>query len=161
MSLRKKVIRTVLMHRSQYIGAMILVLLSCALFVTFNTMGANVQKSLDTFKSRNVQEDAYFVAAEPLKNTNALQSEYDVRIEERRAYDLAYGDTATLRVLSATDTIDRYEVTKGADLNHPNDILLDSAFAAAHDIRIGDTLRVFGEDFTVAGFACTPDYIYP
>ena len=161
MRLHKKILRTVLEHKTQYLGAIVLIALGCLLFSVFNIMGTNVINNLAAFKSDNVQEDANFLTAAAIDDIPALEAEYNVLLEQRGAADYDYTEDTTLRVLSATEKVDLYAVVKGADLSGEHDILLDPEFAKSHKIEIGSSVEIFGEKFFVCGYVCTPDYIYP
>lgn len=161
MALNKKIPRTILEHKSQYFGAAILVALSCMLFAVFNIMGENVLNNLAAFKSDDVQEDASMILSSDLADLPSLESKYNMLIEKRGSADCAYGTDTTLRILSATKKVDRYAVIKGSGLSGDTDILVDPAFAEAHNIAVGSSIHIFGQDFTVKGTASTPDYIYP
>jgi putative ABC transport system permease protein len=159
--LGKKVLRTMLEHKSQYIGAAVLVALSCMVFTAFNIMGVNVEDNLAEFKNVNVQEDASFILANNLNDEAALEAKYNAVIERRGCADADYDGSSTLRILSATEKVDKYAVVKGEALSGDGDILVDPAFADAHGIELGDFLAIFGKSFRVCGYVSTPDYIYP
>lgn len=161
MGLHKKILRTMREHKSQYLGATVLIALSCLLFSLFNITGNDVASNLAEFKSSQMQEDASVILKSELSDIPSLESEYAVLIERRGAADAAYGSDATLRLLSATQKIDKYAVVKGRDISGNHEILIDPAFAKAHRIAIGSAVKVFGREFTVSGYVSTPDYIYP
>lgn len=161
MKLNRKIIRTMMEHKSQYLGSAMLILFSCLLFSAFNIMGVNVVGSLADFKRYNVQEDVSFVVQPLLSDTASLERDYNLVLEERGAADFAYDENATIRILSKTEKIDKYAVTGGKDMAKPGDMLIDPGFAEAHDMSIGDTVTAGGTAFKVVGFLSEPDYIYP
>ena len=159
--LNKKIPRTVAEHKSQYIGAVLLIALSCMVFSVFNIMGTNLLNNLEIFKSSDVQEDANFLLKSDLDNIPALETQYHAVIERRGSADASFSDSTTLRVLSATEKVDRYAVVEGSVLSGDSDILVDPAFASAHHIAIGSSVHIFGKSFRVCGYVSTPDYTYP
>ena len=159
--LDKKILRTVWEHKSQYIGAAVLIALSCMVFSVFNIMGTDVLDNLAEFKSSRVQEDASFLLKSDLNDISSVEARYGAVIEKRGCADAAFGSGSTLRVLSATEKVDRYAIIKGDGLTGDGDILIDPAFAKAHAIAIGSRVKVFGKSFRVSGYVSTPDYIYP
>lgn len=161
MKLNKKIKRTFFEHKSQYIGAIVLILFSCMLYTTFNIMGSNIIRNLDLYITNNIQEDAYFISANNINNISQLEKKYNVILEKRGSFNFNYSDQSTLKILSATSKIDKYSITEGSDLKNDNDLLIDPGFARAHKIKIGDTINFYGQTFYIVGFACTPDYIYP
>lgn len=159
--LTKKVPRTMAEHKSQYIGAALLIALSCLIFSVFNIMGTDLQRNLELFKTDHVQEDASFILKSDLSDLSSWENRYHAVIERRGSADASFADSATLRVLSATEKVDTYAVVKGRGLSGDDDILVDPAFAAAHQVAIGEDVTIFGKSFRVRGYVSTPDYIYP
>lgn len=157
----KKILRTMREHKSQYIGAIILIILSCMTFSVMNIMSVNMYSNLDEFKSSYIQEDAYFVLSSELENIEELENKYDLTLERRGSTDFSVDDSTTLRILSQTSKVDKHIVIRGNDLTKDDDLLIDPAFAKAHAINIGDELTVFNKTFNVSGFVSSPDYIYP
>jgi putative ABC transport system permease protein len=154
MGLYRKIWRTIRESKSQYVGAAVLIALCCLLFSVFNTMGTDVTNNLAFFKTENVQEDAYFILTGELGDAPALERKYDLLLERRGAADFDYADGVTLRVLSETKKVDLHAVVGGEDIQSDHDVLVDPEFAKAHDIKIGVTVELFGEPFTVTGYVC-------
>jgi putative ABC transport system permease protein len=160
MKLNKKIIRTILEHKSQYLGSIILIALSCLVFSMFNIFGTNIIQNLTDFKTNYNQEDASFLTMSDIDHPDELEKEYSLLLEERYYLDTQYDARATLRLLTPTQKINRYYVSQGTDIEKENDVLLDPAFAKAHNISIGDRMVSGNKELFVTGFATIPDYIY-
>ncbi|HEU4965733.1 MAG TPA: FtsX-like permease family protein [Bacilli bacterium] len=161
MILRKKVLRSLNARKSQYIGSVLLILISTLLFSAFYSAGTNVTDSLQQFRQQAVEEDAHFFLQAPLQEEAAWEARYDLTLEERTYHDVSFAKDALLRVLRETKEIDRYALLEGEKLTGADQILLDRGFADAHDLQIGDDLSLPGGTFHVVGFMTVPDYIYP
>lgn len=161
MIINKKIIRTMKMHKAQYIGSIVLISISCILFSMFNIMGINITRNLKDFKKYNVQEDASVILQNKLNDIPLLENTYNLILEERGAADYEFNEKSTLRVLSKTEKIDKYAVVKGRDISGTGEVLLDPGFAKAHNIDIKSHITIFRKDFVVVGFTSSPDYIYP
>lgn len=159
-TLTRKVLRTIKLHKVKYILTILLVFLGCLLYTAFNISVSNVKKELLQFRTHHFQEDFNFKVQNPLSDINYLENKYNVSIEERQVLNYDYNKNTTLRILSATEKIDTYAVTKGESLKQSNDILINSAFADDHKIKIGDNIDIFSNGFKVVGFFSSPDYVY-
>lgn len=160
MKLNKKIIRTILEHKSQYLGSIILIAISCIAFSMFNIFGTNIFQNLNSFKTDYNQEDASFLTMNDIEQSNKLEKEYSLLLEERYYLDTQYNDSATLRLFTPTQKVNRYYILQGTDIEKENDVLLDPAFAKAHSVHIGDTILSGGKKLFVTGFVTIPDYIY-
>lgn len=160
MILNRKVLRTMMAYKSRYIGAILMIIVCCALYTAFHMSVPHLQQGLDDFKQDHAIEDAYFMTQEPLQDLEAWEEEYHLTLEERLTWDYSYDDDVTLRMLSETEKLNRYSVIDGTPIQGNNDILIDPHFASAHSLHIGDKLSIAGEDYTIQGFVAMPDYIY-
>ncbi|OEF99967.1 hypothetical protein BHF71_07160 [Vulcanibacillus modesticaldus] len=161
MVLHKKITRTLLEHKAQYIGSILLIIISSLLFTALNISGVNIQDNLAVFRVNNVVEDASFITQNKIDNVAELEEKFQLILEERKQYDYKFDEQATLRILSETKKVDKYAVVKGHLLQKSREILIDQAFAKAHDLDINDELMLENNLFTIVGFMSTPDYIYP
>lgn len=62
MIINKKIKRTMLAGKSQYIGSLVLIVFSCLLFTMFNLVSRNLTKLSSSFEKDYRQEDASFTA---------------------------------------------------------------------------------------------------
>ncbi|WP_163579383.1 ABC transporter permease [Gracilibacillus saliphilus] len=161
MKLNRKILRTMMDNKSRYLGSIILVIISCALYTAFNMTVPNLQTGLDEYIDESVLEDAYFITQEPIEDIESLEKEYDLILEERYSWDYEYSDGVTLRVLSDTEKLNRYSVIEGEALTEQRELVVDPHFANSHELDVGDKITLNGEDFTISGLVAMPDYIYP
>lgn len=161
MILNKKVKRTMYEHKSQYVGCIILIIIGCMLYSSFNIAMVGVLDNLNSFRVENKLEDASFIAEKPLENINELENKYDLLLEERKSVDYNYDSKSVLRVLQSTEKIDKYAIIDGKTLQNKNEILIDKGFANAHLLLINDNLNINDTNFKIVGYMTTPDYVYP
>ncbi|TCL54748.1 putative ABC transport system permease protein [Hydrogenispora ethanolica] len=124
-------------------------------------VGANLKQLTNEFENRCVQEDASFTTEKSIDNLPELESAADAVIEEGKTFDYTLSEGKTLRIFSKNDRVNIPAIIEGKELSGSGDILLNPAFAAAHDYKIGDVLTILDKQFTVAGFMALPNYIYP
>jgi putative ABC transport system permease protein len=160
MIINRKIKRTMMESKSQYLGSLALIILSCLLFTMFNLLSENLAGLTSSFENDYKQEDAYFRSDKELNNIRALESKFDMSIEETKSVDYAVSKDKTLRIFSENTKVDIPAVIEGKALSK-NDILLDPSYAKANKIKVGDSIKVYDRDFKIAGFMSLPNYIYP
>lgn len=159
MIINKKIKRTMLESKSQYLGSLVLIIISCLLYTMLSQLSSSMNTMTASFEKNYVQEDASFVTGEPLNNIQELENKFDARIEEGAAFDYAVSKDKTLRIFSRNTKVNIPAIIEGKDLSG-NDILIDPAYAKANKLKIGDTLRIFDRSFKIAGYTSLPNYIY-
>ncbi|MDF2514493.1 MAG: permease [Herbinix sp.] len=160
MVIHRKIKRTMMESKSQYLGSIALITLSCLLFTMFNLLALNLDGIIASFGENYVQEDANFMTDQELRNIAELEAQYNLRLEEGRTFDYAYQEDITLRLFSENTKVNIPAIIEGNELSG-NDILIDPGFAAAHKLRIGDQIFIQEKAFLIAGFMSIPNYIYP
>lgn len=153
--------RTIFEYKAQYIGSIILIIISCMLYSSFNIAMTDALDNLNIFRINNNLEDASFIVQNPITNINDLEKKYDMTLEERKSVDYINDDKSVLRILSSTDNIDKYAVISGQPLTGENEILIDKAYASAHSLAINNELKINNTAFKIVGYMSTPDYVYP
>jgi len=161
MVINKKVKRTMFEHKSQYIGSIILIIIGCMLYSSFNIAMVDVQDNLNNFRTVHKLEDASFIVQNPIPNLQELEDKYDITLEERKSSDFNYDSKSVLRILQSTEKVDKYAVIKGRSLQHMGEILIDQGFAKAHSLSVDDNLKINNVMFKIVGYMTTPDYVYP
>jgi len=161
MVINKKIKRTMLEHKSQYIGSIILIIIGCMLYSSFNIAMVDVQDNLDNFRTEHKLEDASFITQNPIPNLQELETKYDLILEERKSKDINYDSKSVLRLLQSTEKVDKYAVIKGRALQNKDEILIDQGFAKAHSMSVDDNFKINNVMFKIVGYMTTPDYVYP
>ncbi len=158
MILFRKVIRTMLEHKSRYIGSMLLLMISSMMFVMLNVTSGNLNHTFSVFSQRNVLSDAEFSTNTEIDATS-LGEQLGAKVEIGGTADCEVKPGQTLRVFSLMDTVNIPAVQEGS-LPGDSEIMLDRLFAKTNGYDIGDTILVAGKEFTVSGYALLPNFIY-
>lgn len=161
MELNRKFFRSIKRNLSFVITASVLTALAVAVMISAIATGLTLMDVMREFLLDYKSEDAQFytMLEIPEDDLERLNQEYDVVLEEQRYLDVDY-DGATIRVMSAMENVDLYQVTKGEDLSEDNDILLTTRFARTHDIAIGDCIVLNETEYRVCGYCIRADYSY-
>lgn len=146
--------------KSQYLGSMVLILLSCLSFTMFNMLSDNMGRLFTNFAADYAQEDADFMTDQPIKDMASLENRFQLSMEEGKIMDYAVSENTVLRVFSENSKVNLPAVIDGSPLKEQQ-VLLDPAYAKANHINQGDTVTILGTDFFVAGTMSLPNYIYP
>lgn len=160
MIINKKIKRTMLESKSQYLGSLVLIILSCLLFTMFNMLSDNLTNVTSSFEKAYVQEDASFMTDKKLDNISELEKRFNMKIEEGSSFDYAVSKDKVLRVFSENTKVNIPAIVEGKPLSS-GEILIDPAYAKANKLKIGDNFKIYDKSFRLAGYMSLPNYIYP
>lgn len=160
MIINKKIKRTMLESKSQYLGSLLLIIFSCLLFTMFNLLSANLSGLLSSFERDYKQEDANFMTDKKLDSIEALESKFNMSIEESKTFDSSISNSKTLRIFRENTKVDIPAIVEGKALSRGH-ILIDPSYAKANRLNIGDSIKIYNQSFTISGFMSLPNYIYP
>lgn len=139
-------------------GIFIMMLLATMTYSLLSISMFNIENNYKLFTTKYVQEDAHFITLEPI-NEKKFEEKYGMKLEERKVAEIEM-DEKTLRIFSPPKEINKCYAVAGKDYPDKREILLDTLFAQANNIKIGDEFIVGSRNFRVAGFISLPDYIY-
>lgn len=160
MIINKKIKRTMLESKSQYLGSLVLIVLSCLLFTMFNLLSLNMASLSSSFGKDYIQEDANFIADKKLNNIEALEAKFNMSIEETKSVDYPVSEDKTLRIFSENTKVDIPAIIEGKPLSSGS-ILIDPSYVKANKLKVSDRIKIYNRDFTISGFMSLPNYIYP
>lgn len=158
MALQRKITRTLMENKAQYLGAFFMVLISSMLFVGMNLVANNLGTIFGTFSENNQLGDAAFSVDSDLA-IDSLETQFNARIEKSSVIDYELQPGQTLRIFPENEKVNRHAIIKGHDLDE-NSILIDPLFANANDLTIGDPLVLAGKEYSISGMMALPNYIY-
>lgn len=69
-------------------------------------------------------------------------------------------DDYKVRVFKANKKIDLYEIVDGEDVSKDDEIVISKGYAVSQNIKIGDKVKIKGNEYTVTGKFLRPDYLY-
>lgn len=160
MIINKKIKRTILESKSQYFGSLALIIFSCLLFTMFNLISINLTSLSSSFEKDYKQEDANFMANQKITNIEVLETKFNMLMEETKSVDYSISESKTLRIFSENKKVNIPAIIKGNSLSEGS-ILIDSLYGKANKLNIGDSIKIYDRNFTIAGFISLPNYIYP
>lgn len=161
MKLNKRIKRDIRYNISFYISASLLTAISVFLVIVIFTGVAMIDEGFNQLMDKGNVEDAQFTTLEPIEEDDITEIEdtYQVDLEAIHYVDSKEEDY-TLRIFEPTHKVNVYEVLEGRDIAAEDEILINRDFALANKIDNGDTISIQGKDYTLAGLAVRPDYLY-
>src|SRR5665647_897782 len=110
MTLNKRITRTFMEHKGFYIGMFLLIFMSTALFLAFNTSMTSIKKSVEQNRLDCRMEDADFTYSRLLDadEIRSFEQAYDLDIQESIYKDIEFGTGATLRIRPVYDELNLY-----------------------------------------------------
>lgn len=160
MIINKKVKRTMMESKSQYLGSLALIIISCLLFTMFNLLSINLANITSSFGKKYVQEDASFMTDREINNIPELEAKFSMKLEKSGTFDYSISNDKLIRVFSENTKVNIPAIIEGKALRG-GDMLIDPAFAKANKLKIGDNIKMFDKVFKISGFMSLPNYIYP
>ncbi len=160
MVINKKIKRTMLEGKSQYLGSLFLIILSCFIFTMFKLLALNLSQISSTFEKDYKQEDANFMTDKKLTNIESLENRFNINIEETKTLDYSVSKEKTLRIFSENSKVNIPAITEGKNLSNGR-IIIDPSYSKANNLIIGDNIKIYNKTFIISGFMSLPNYIYP
>ena len=158
MSLQRKIYRTMIENKAQYLGAFFMVLAGSMLLVGMSIVADNLSNVFNRFSKDHMLGDAEIYLRSDL-NIAKLEEAGNAIIEKSSFLDYELQPGQTLRIFGENEKLNVHAVIKGHALDE-NSILIDPLFANANDLEIGDSVVIAGKTYSVAGMVALPNYIY-
>ena len=161
MKLNRRYRRNIRSNIPFYASATVLTMLTLLMFYLFYIAGTGIRAYGKDFFSKYRCEDATFTTYMeiPDETVAELEKKYDLTMEKEH---MASADEGSyhVRIFTPNEKVDRYEIQDGHDLSDDGEILISAGYAEEHDIREGETIRIKGKEYKVAGTFLRPDYLY-
>lgn len=161
MTLNRRYLRNIKENLPFYIASTVLTMVSLLLFYLFYIAGTGIMEYGDDFFENHNLEDASFTTYVeiPDNEISKIEDTYNV-IFEKQHYMNIPGDDYNVRVFTANNKIDLYEVIDGKDISDDNEVLISKGYADNMNVKIGDSIEIAGKSYKVAGTFLRPDYLY-
>ncbi len=161
MKLNRRYRRNIRSNIPFYASVTVLTMLTLLMFYLFYVAGTGIRAYGEDFFDTYRCEDATFsVYSEiPEGAVAELERKYSLTLEKEHTASADEG-SYHMRVFTPNHKVDLYEIQDGHDLVDDGEILISAGYAEEHKIGEGDTIRLKGRDYKVAGTFLRPDYLY-
>ena len=161
MNINRRYKRNLRTNLSFYLVVAILTALVGMLLISGVSTGIEMKEVFGKAIRDGKAEEAQLVTMLPISDEEAeeISDKFGIDFERMVYCDEEIAEDCTLRLLGDAEKLNLTLPQKGASAPTGNDILISELFADKHDISIGDTVTISGEDFRVNGYMVRPDYI--
>ncbi len=152
-------LRSVKSNALRYGALMLTVALSMLLVIGTLASALDVINSVESSNAAHHQEDGEFGTFVPLTDSEVAKLEdRGLTIEAQPYLDFSQEDGSTLRVMANREQINQVVVHEGALAAFENEIAIETLYAKAKGLAVGDSVQVSGKTCTVSGIVSSPDY---
>jgi len=157
--LRKRLPRFLIRNFGIYFALSCFIVLAVCFTASYIIGNQSGRKTYEDMVEDYNQEDGNFTLAAyfPEEDLNNLFD--DLKIVDQAYADLSTDNNSEIRVFKNREEINKPVVLEGSLPYENNQIALDTLYAEAQEIKIGDKVKVDGTDLTVCGIICLPDYV--
>ncbi len=162
--LRKRVIRSLKKHFVRYTMLGLMIAMAIFLVVTIVGSAETLTKGTKDLASDSCVEDGEFEVFVPLSaNEEEHIKNMDIALNEQFYYDYQLEDEedVTLRLFKVRDDINKLHYVSGEEPSDINEIALEKRYAAEHNVKVKDSIKIAGVNYKVTGIAVTSDYDAP
>ena len=162
MTINKRLPRNLRKDLSFYLCTLLLTVLMVVLYLSFVSLGKQFGGKVNELYEKGHLEDAQFTLVNdiPDENIDRLQDEYDIIIEKQEFIDLE-DEAFCLRLYKNSSKLNIAFRSEGEDPKKDGEILLNTGFLNARDLKISDEIKVKGETFEIKGTNERPDQLFP
>ncbi len=168
MTIYKKLIRDLYEHKGANFATMIVIAIGIMAFNGSAKTVDDITASKDAFYKECVFPDVYAkTIATPIDFASSFRKVDGIKqLEARMSEDVkVFGTNKTLRLISSTKNIGKYEIIEGRDVNgYDYEIVLGNTFGKANGYKLGDTIEIVCLGKTaklkVCGFARSSENIF-
>ena len=160
--LNKRHLRELRHNLGRYIGIFALMAASIAMVAGFLAGASSIEKMFSEIPTTYHTENGHFVTNDKIgRNAEAALADIGVSVRENYSHDITttIDDRQTnVRVFANRDGFNLPAIYEGRLPEAVGEIALDNTFLAKHSVKLGDTIRLGGKDFTIVGDVVLSDY---
>ena len=160
--LNKRFLRELRGNLGQYIGLFALMAASIAMVSGYLAAASSIERVFDAIPETYLTENGHFVTNDKIgRSSVAALEDIGVSARENFSRDITVDidDRKTnIRVFANREGFNLPAVFEGRLPEADNEIALDDTFLSKHSLKLGDTVRLEGKDFTLVGDVVLSDY---
>jgi putative ABC transport system permease protein len=159
--LNKRIFRELKHNFIRYLALFVLIATGLGVISGMAASVDSIVESTTEYQERCNMEDGSFslfvpMMAEDIKDLSIK----GVKIEENFYLDMEVSDESTLRVFKNRNSINLLEIIEGNYATDINEVVLEKLYVNEKQHKIGDTITIGNENYTITGLGCVPDYIF-
>lgn len=150
MVINKQIKRQIFKNKFQYLGLILIILLSAFCFTLFELLGNNFENVINDYSKNYVQEDLSFNSNKKIENLQKIEKEFNLKIEENNSFDYSF-ENKTLRLFNYNKKVNLPAVFNNYNLVNDNDILVDKQFFDSNNYKIDQKIIIENKEFLIKG----------
>ena len=159
--LNARIPRELKAHLGRYFALFFMIVMGMYLVVSVAGMAETTIQGSDAYNEECRLQDGQFTVLSPLTDTQIEDLEKEkCELEPVFSVDIV-AEEGTLRIFQQRKIINLLKLDEGSAPLSDHDIVIMNLFADRNKIRLGDRITLAGEEFTVSGIGCIPDYNLP
>lgn len=157
--LRKRILRDLKENAFRYLALSAMIVLCMYIIISLIGTADTIIIGSEKFATENRLEDGQFTAFTPLSVTEKQElTELGITLEEQFYLDYQMEDESTLRVFKNREKINLVELIAGEKAREAYEVVLERRYADEHELEVGGSIAIGGEEFEIVGIGCSPDY---
>ncbi len=159
--LNARIPRELKAHLGRYLALFFMIVMGMYLVVSIAGMAETTIQGSDAYNEECRLQDGQFTVFTPLTDAQILELE-DGKCEIESIFSVEINaEKGTLRVFKPRENIDLLKTDEGSAPTADHDIVIMNLYADRNKLSVGDRISLAGEEFTVSGIGCIPDYNLP
>lgn len=159
--LNARIPRELKAHLGRYLALFFMIVMGMYLVVSIAGMAETTIQGSDAYNEECRLQDGQFTVFTPLTDAQILELE-DGKCKIESIFSVEINaEKGTLRVFKPRENIDLLKTDEGSAPTTDHDIVIMNLYADRNKLSVGDRISLAGEEFTVSGIGCIPDYNLP
>ena len=159
--LNARIPRELKAHLGRYLALFFMIVMGMYLVVSIAGMAETTIQGSDAYNEECRLQDGQFTVFTPLTDAQIQELE-DGKCEIESIFSVEINaEKGTLRVFKPRENIDLLKTDEGSAPTADHDIVIMNLYADRNKLSVGDRISLAGEEFTVSGIGCIPDYNLP
>jgi len=159
--LNARIPRELKAHLGRYLALFFMIVIGMYLVVSIAGMAETTIQGSDAYNEECHLQDGQFTVFTPLSDTQIRNlEEGKCELEPVFSVDIS-SEKGTLRLFKQREKINLLKLDEGTAPSSDREIVIMNLYADRNKIHIGDRISLAGEEFTVSGIGCIPDYNLP
>ncbi len=162
--LRKRVFRHLRKHLVRYCMLGVMIAMGIFLVVTIVGSGETLTRGTEELARETNLEDGEFEVFVPLTKSEIKHiNDMGIDVEEQFfvEYKMENENDGTIRIFSVRKDINKIHLVSGKEPSEKNDIVVEKRYAAEHDLKVGDDIKIADNKYDISGIGVVSDYDGP
>lgn len=160
--LRKRILRDLKASFLRYLALFLMIVMGMFIIISVVDAAETIIIGTERKGEENNVEDGQFAVFRKLGDEEKKTlADKGAQLEEMFSFDVDTDGGSVLRIFKVREKIDLIDADEGTLPRGSGEIFLEKRYCEEHDISVGDTVDIGGNEFKVTGIGTAPDYDAP